>query len=192
MVLMYLYYNQPEAIKHLQRLGYDKCGIDIMFIDDGSKIPLKCDWATVYRIEEDIQWNMPRANNLGFSMIQDETVLRSDIDHYWSIDDLIELSKIKLKEKEIVKFERIYKGKRINQPKNVYLARVQDLIDIGGYNEIFCGNYGYEDGELMNRMRKAGFKFINSNIICKVDGNLCTKGLDRDTAINYKKYINIK
>lgn len=187
MKVLYLYYNQHQAIKRFEALGYDKLDIDIIFVDDGSKIPLKCDWAKVYRIDKDVPWNMPKANNLGFSKLKGETVLRMDIDHYFTPADLKRVSQIEVGEKEIIKFRRIYKGKRISEGKNIYLARVNDIVKVGGYNEVFCGNYGYEDGELMHRLRLNGFKFIMSNITCIVDENH-TKGLNRNTEINYIKY----
>ena len=185
MKILYLYYNQPTAVEKLFKLGYDT--LDVIFIDDGSKVPLKCDWATVYRIEKDIAWNQPQANNLGFSKIPNEVVLRMDIDHYFTLDDIKKVLKIKPKEKEIIKFKRLYKGKRISEGKNIYLANVNDIVYIGGYNEIFCGNYGYEDGDLMLRMRKAGFTFTISDILCRVD-DLPTRGLNRDTTINHRKF----
>jgi predicted glycosyltransferase involved in capsule biosynthesis len=191
MKIMYLFYNQHDAVKRLERLGYDKMDIDVIFIDDGSKIPLKCDWATVYRIDKDIPWNMPQANNLGFSKIPNEIVLRLDIDHYFSIDDLKKLDKIKVKENEIIKFERLYKNRIIKANKNIYLGRVNDIVKIGGYNEIFCGNYGCEDTELMLRMSKNKFKFTTSDIICMVDEDSSTKGLNRSTDINHRKYRNL-
>jgi len=191
MKILYLYYNQPEAIENLKSLGYDKCNHEIIIIDDGSKIPLKCDWATVYRIDKDVAWNMPMANNLGLSKIPDEVVLRMDIDHFFTLQDLKNVDEIKVDEKEIIKFKRLYNGNEIRPGKNIYLARVNDIVNVGGYNEIFCGNYGFEDGELMHRMSKNGFKFTLSNIFCRVDGDLHTKNLDRNTDINYKKYLRI-
>lgn len=188
MKVLYLYYNQQKAIELLEALGYADSGIDFIFIDDGSKVPLECNWATVYRIEEDIHWNMPQANNLGFSKIPNEVVLRMDIDHYFTVEDLHKINKIKLQEKEIIKFPRLYKGKIIKEGKNIYLAKVNDIVNVGGYNEIFCGNYGFEDGDLMNRLKKNGFKFTISDILCRVDGQMYTKDLNRNTDINYAKF----
>jgi len=187
MVVMYLFYNQHNAIKRLERLGYDNLGVRTVIVDDGSKTPLKCEWAEVYRIDEDMPWNMPQANNLGFSKIRGEVVLRLDMDHYFEPEDLIKLSKIELQDKQIIKFKRTFNGKTVNVGKNIYLARVDDIVNVGGYNEVFCGNYGYEDADLMDRLKRAGFKVTISNIICKVDNNFTT-GLNRDTTINYRKY----
>jgi len=186
MTILYLYYNQPEAIKNLERLGFDKADIDIVIIDDGSKVPLKCEWATVYRIEKDVKWNQPKANNLGFSKING-LVLRMDIDHYFNVKDLPRLYNFIPEEKEIVRFKRKHKGKWINPHKNIYLANVSDLRDVGGYDERFCGNYGYDDTEFMQRLKDKGFEFYMSDVTVYADTTFETK-LDRDTTINKQKY----
>ena len=185
---MYLYYNQPEAIKKLESLGYPDSGIDVVIIDDGSKTPLKCDWATVYRIDKDIPWNQPQANNLGFSQIKG-TVLRMDMDHTFTVEGLKAIAKLKVNKKEIIRFERLYNGMLKSPHPNIYLANVQDIIDAGGYDESFSGNYGYDDMELMNRLNKKGFVTLVNTIKCTAHGSLSTEGLERNTSVNYYKYL---
>lgn len=196
MKLLYLYYNQPEAIANLKRIGLNKSPFEIIIIDDGSNPKLNCDWATVYRIEENVPWNMSRANNLGFSKLKEnDIVLRLDIDHWFSLEDLERLSKVKLNSKEIVKFERVVvceeKTYKTEPPPNIYMARVGDLVSSGGYDERFCGNYGYEDKELMHRLDKKGFKEIISEVLVKTKASLHTKGLNRDLTINRELYLEL-
>lgn len=188
MTILYLYYNQPEAIKHLESLGYHKMNHDVVFVDDGSKEPLECGWATVYRIDEDIKWNQPRANNLGLSMIMPyQNVLRMDIDHYFTVEQLDEIAKMKLNKNEIIHFKRTLNGNKINTHLNTYLARVIDLMNAGAYNEDYCGSYGYDDVELMERLRLKRFKFIMSNLAVKADLRFATD-LERDTTINKARF----
>ena len=195
MKILYLYYNQPEAIKHLESIGLDNSTFEVIIIDDGSNPKLKCDWATVYRIEKDIPWNMSKANNLGFSMLNpNDTVLRLDIDHWFSLEDLEKLSEIKLKPKEIIKFNRIVCSEKqyiTKPPPNIYMARVGDLLNIGGYDERFCGNYGYEDKELMHRLKINGFKETISEVLVNTKASLHTKGLNRNLTINRELYLEL-
>jgi len=190
MKVMFLYYNQEQAVKQLQWFGYDKSQFEIIFIDDGSEIPLKCDWATVYRIDKDVAWNQPKANNLGLSKLEsDDVVLRMDIDHYFNVNDLSRINQIQVGHKEIITFNRLFRGSPISPHPNIYLTRAKDLIDAGGYDEQFCGNYGYDDSELMHRLKQKGFKFYRSEIYCVADSTLSTIGLNRDIKINRLKYL---
>ena len=187
MTILYLYYNQPEALQELKNKGYDKCPFPVHIVDDGSQIPLKCTWATVHRINYDIAWNQPYANNYGFSRIKNKDyVLRMDIDHYFTIQDLKRISTIELEKKEVVYFDR----KGLKPHPNIFLTRVEDILSIGGYNEDFCGNYGYDDKELKHRMKINGFNFSYSNIQCHTNFGQSVKGLNRSCYINYKKYLN--
>lgn len=191
MTVMYLYYNQPQAISKFERLCYQYLDIDFLFIDDGSKIPLKVDWAKVVRIEDDVPWNQPRANNIGFSclyeMNENETVLRMDIDHYFDVDDLLYLKDYIPEQKEIIKFKR----NGLKSHPNIYLANVKDLINVGGYNEAFCGNYGYDDTEFMQRLRKRFFSFTEMDINVNINYNTGDHGLERDKSVNLQKYLKM-
>ncbi|HSH65556.1 MAG TPA: galactosyltransferase-related protein, partial [Bacteroidia bacterium] len=142
-----------------------------------------------------VPWNMSRANNLGFSKLKEnDIVLRLDIDHWFSLEDLEKLSEIKLKPKEIIKFNRIVLSKRkykTTPPPNIYMARVGDLINVGGYDERFCGNYGYEDKELMHRLKNNGFKETISEVLVKTKASLHTKGLNRDLTVNRELYLEL-
>lgn len=189
LTIMYLYYNQPKAIKFLESKGHQDYDVDILFVDDGSKKPLKLDWAEVLRIDKDVHWNQPQANNLGFSHI-DGVVIRMDVDHYFEREDIkwLKLLSKTIQPKQIIHFKR-----RTNNGwqthRNIYMARVGDIMDAGGYDLDFCGNYGYDDLELMFRLNKRGFRFIESKIEVKVNHDGGTKGLHRDTAINYELFI---
>jgi predicted glycosyltransferase involved in capsule biosynthesis len=108
---------------------------------------------------------------------------------------LNKLSKVVLRPKEILKFNRVVYSKvnyKTKPPPNIYLARVSDLINVGGYNESFCGNYGYEDKELMHRLKMNGFKeTISKDVTVKTKADLHTKNLNRDLTVNKKRYLEI-
>ena len=183
LTILYLYYNQPEAVKFLEKQGLPDYDVDFLFVDDASKIPLEVDWSDVIRILIDVEWNQPYANNMALKQLTG-VVLRMDIDHYFekeSIPYLKLLAKI-IKENEIIHF------KRGNKPhKNIYMARVEDLLKAGGYDERFCGNYGYDDSELMRRLKRKKWTFTKSDIEVKINHNGGTK-LNRDTTVNRAIY----
>jgi hypothetical protein len=188
MKILYLYYNQPEAVAFLKK-NIVVSGFDFTFVDDGSNPPLSCDWAKVLRIEKDIPWNQPAANNLAFnSFSPDDIVLRMDIDHYFNTYNLHRLSGMAIADNEIITFRRYSSGLELPPHPNIYLARVGDIIEAGGYNEAFCGNYGYDDRELMHRLNKKGFKTTLSDIPCFAKPKFCVRGLNRNTRINYEKF----
>jgi len=186
MTIIYLYYNQPEALKFLESQNYTDT--DFLFVDDGSAIPLKTNLGRVLRIETDIKWNQPQANNKAFKMLKKGVILRMDIDHYFKKEDMpyLKLLSNSIKQKEIIHFSR---GNKTPHP-NIYMAWVEDLLKAGGYDEAFCGNYGYDDSEFMQRLKRKGFKFLKSNIEVHINHNGGTKGLDRDTTINKALYLS--
>lgn len=196
MTLFYLYYNQPEAIKNLEKVGVPNYDCDKVIVDDGSYPPLKCDWATVYRIDEDVPWNQPAANNLGFSKIKEsETILRMDIDHWIKHNDLLKIES--LPHNHIIHFKRISHNnngfiKELAPMMNIYLTNISTIKEVGGYDESFCGSYGYDDKELMWKLKKAGCVFeIHPEIKIQVNPVFSTDKLSRDIEVNKRKYNDL-
>ena len=196
--ILYLYYNNPDAFSHLENMGLNQHKIKKVFVDDGSnpKLVPSSSWINtdVLRIDEDIPWNNPKANNVGFDHIAKGRVIRLDIDHWFELSDLDKLMAIDIPPKTIIKFKRIahYQDRPnaiIGSGKNIYIANLEEIIALGGYNEDFCGNYGYEDGELFHRIRKNDFRIIiHQDIHCHTNVHHHTKKLNRDTSINIAKF----
>lgn len=200
MKLLYLYYNQPQAIENLKSIGYDQIENEIIFIDDGSDEPLKLDWknATVYRIEEDVHWNQPVANNFGFSKLDDNDIIfRSDIDHYIHPNDLQAFNKefAEIPPNTLYQFNRILNGnKDLKYPPNIYVARIGDIKKIGGYDERFAGNYGCDDKDFLYRWSKI-YNYdiiVHSTLKVHVRSDLFTRNLNRDTFTNKALFDKIK
>jgi hypothetical protein len=191
--ILYLYYNQPDAITHLELVGYPDYEARIMIIDDASLIPLSCSWAETYRIDNDIPWNQPAANNLGLSKIErDCLLLRMDIDHWIEPQDYELLPTVG--QNVLIKFDRIVHnpdGTTYDAPaaNNIFLALASTIKDIGGYNEEFCGAYGYDDKELMYRLKMNSCQFwTHPTIKIHVKSDMHTQGLNRDTTRNKAIY----
>lgn len=193
LTILYLYYNQPQAITHLEKIGAPNHKVNYLFVDDASTPPLQLNWknAKVIRINKNTPWNQPMANNFGFSYLYaanpESIVLRMDMDHYVTknqIDELIEVSN-SIKNRQIIKFKRT---NNTSHP-NIYMAFVKDLLKAGGYNLDFCGNYGYDDRELMHRLKKLKFLFQLNNLQISTNHKPGSHGLKRDTTINHQKYL---
>lgn len=202
LTFFYLYYNNPAAIDNLIRQGIPEMDVDVLIVDDGSTVPLVLDWPNVrvVRIEEDIPWNMAAANNLGFRQLDpDQVILRMDIDHWV---DFTHLQKIKdfaemLFPGDFLRFDRLVfcgRGFYITPPHaNTYLCRVSDLLEVGGYDERFCGHYGHEDNELMWRLSQKGKKLIHiRQTLIHCDESLRTPGMERDSIRNLSLFNQIK
>lgn len=193
LTILYLYYNQPKAIEHLQSIDAPNHNINYLFVDDGSPEPLIINWpnAEVIRIEKNTPWNQPAANNFGFSYLlaanPESVVLRMDIDHYFTTNQIPELHQLSqhLQPFQVYHFNR----KNLKSHPNIYMAHTQDLLLAGGYNLDFCGNYGYDDREFMHRLKKQNFTFHTTPITVQTNHKPGSHGLKRDTTINHQKYL---
>jgi hypothetical protein len=112
-----------------------------------------------------------------------------DIDHFFAREEIGLLSELagKIEEREVYLFLRRNVGseKPLHSAPNLYMARKQTLLGAGGYDERFCGHYGYEDVELRKRLRKSGTRFVTLEApVCYRKGSLMTQGLDRSTEHN--------
>lgn len=146
---------------------------------------------TLYRINIDIPWNQGEANNLAFSNIKTEYILRTDIDHYIDENNLNKLLNYDLNlDKNFYGFQRkSVCGKMLKSPPNIYLISKTNYLKINGYNENLCGNYG-DDIDFLPRIQKIIKRVDLKDIEVLVFLNYGTKGLDRDTTINYNKMKN--
>jgi hypothetical protein len=133
--VLYTYFGQKERIP-----GIIEQGLKTIIVDDCSKEPLgPINGVEVLRIIDDIKWNQPGARNLGFH-IADGWVLCADIDHLVTKDNIEDLMKLDL-QRGIV----YYIGREDTHSVNVYLIHKDDFEKVGGYDEDFSGNYGYDD-----------------------------------------------
>lgn len=134
--VLYTYFGQLERIPQIVEQN-----IPTMIVDDCSPIPLGLlDNIKVIRIIDDIKWNQPGARNLGFQELND-WVLCCDIDHLVTKEVYDKVSKLELKIGTVYFLGR----NDISNSTTVYLMHKDDFEKIGGYDEDFCGNYGYDD-----------------------------------------------
>ena len=203
------YYNQPKALKHqLDTMSsYSapiRSKVALFIVDDGSQakpaLPVveqkhldKLD-ITLYRINIDIPWNMPEANNLAFREIKTDYVIRNDIDHFFDESNLTKLLGEKLDMgKHYYAFGRItaHDGEVLGSPKNIYMVSRANYLKTKGYNESLSGNYG-DDIDFIPRLNGVVRPILLEDVHITVLVGVGTRGLSRDTTINRRKAKNSK
>lgn len=138
LTIIYTYYGQKERIAGILKEKHPKTRVVI--VDDCHPEPLgKLKNIDVYRVLDDIPWNQPGARNLGFQESKGWIVC-ADIDHLITKENVEQILNLK-KEKGTVYFL----GREDDDSWNVYLIHKDDFEKIGGYDEDFCGHYGYDD-----------------------------------------------
>jgi hypothetical protein len=142
--VLYTYFGQRERIQ-----GIVNQGLKTVIIDDCSKEPLGfVDGIRVARITDDIKWNQPGARNLGFHICEG-WILCVDIDHLVTKENMEQLNNTNLRKGCVY-----YLGREDTKSINVYVIHKDDFEKIGGYDEDFCGNYGYDDIHFYNKCKK--------------------------------------
>ncbi len=154
--LLYTYYNN-KRLMDIQLQNWNsyprelKEDVDIIVVDDGSDPPLEvpeCDLnLTVFRILEDIPWNQPGGRNLAAKYAQTEWMLVTDLDMVllpssckaiteksWKPEVVYNLKRVRM---STLKFYKPHTGTCLITKDNYW--------SVGGYDEDFCGHYGYDD-----------------------------------------------
>lgn len=204
LTIYFPYYNQPIALQKVLNI-YNKFSeklkknIEIFIVDDGSqKFPtlpyIKNQYnnlnITLYRINKDIPWNQPEANNLAFSKAKYENILRLDIDHHIDEKNLNNLFNENIDLNKYVYYPKCIEINENNKKKrphqNCYLVSKKNYWKVGGYNELFSGNYGYDDIEFKRRLEKIIPRKNLENIFINRNNNFFTKNLNRDVKHNKK------
>lgn len=142
--ILYTYFGQKERLKDIieQKLN-------TIIIDDCSHEPLESiNGIKIVRITDNIKWNQPGARNLGFHL-SNGWIICADIDHLVTKENVEQLKKINLNKGSIY-----YLGREDTNSINVYVIHKDDFEFVGGYDEDFCGNYGYDDIHFYNKCKK--------------------------------------
>ena len=207
LTIYFPYYEQRNALEfnlgvYAEYSEEIRNKIRILIVDDGSPtepaLPIikqeyldKLD-ISLYRIDVDIPWNQPGANNLAFAKAETEYVLRTDIDHYMDEANLRKLLNRLSNEKEGSNC-CYFLGLRIEGAPcaghiNSFVIRRADYLRTNGYNESFSGNYGHDDIEFVRRLRKfVQIAGMPDGVFLIARLNAFTPGLSRDVSINKQK-----
>lgn len=152
------YYSQPEMLARqaAEWKGYPE-GVEVIVVDDGSRIPAKADGCSIYRVTEDIPWHQDGARNLGAHVALHEWLLLLDIDHVLPAEAaqalLRRLSELRTMSAFRPSRRLVSGAHRLNPAANIWLIRREDFWRVGGYDERLCGSYG-TDLEFRPRLRR--------------------------------------
>jgi len=112
------------------------------------------------RITDDIKWNNPGARNLGVTYAPSDKVLLTDVDLEFPEQTLRAI----IRRKECGrKFLRILRRTPDGQPDrshpNVFVLSRARFLRLYGYDEEFCGNYGFDDVIFVKWQKYNGTRF---------------------------------
>lgn len=154
-----VYNNEATLIKNINRLWEVDRITEVVCVFDGYSCnnsvrkyieARKCKVISNY---PNIPWGNSRARNIGAINASNKYLLFIDVDH--TIKNQI----------GNLWNDRVYKFKRVlNKTEwhcNTLLMHRDIFFSVGGYDERFCGHYGYEDRYLEYRLREQGYEFEN-------------------------------
>jgi len=210
MDLVYIYYDNPGMLELQIKCWNAYVGLlrklpTILLVDDGSpkspavdvvrrcgcQLPIK-----VFRIKENLPWNVSGARNLGCTHARG-WIFVSDI------DTLLPASQAQvLIEEHDLQQQYCYTVQRIRhanlQPINPGISTVvfhkKQFLRIGGYDEDYAGHYGKEDRDFLDRLIKIvrTRKILNvavQNVQRSEIRDASTRGLDRDSSRNSALFL---
>jgi len=139
------------------------------------------------RVTEDIPWNQCGARNLGIFISKGDYLSIEDNDHIPSetyyeeaVNLLKENDRIIPRTRQIVNMEDILKG--IFKPTSTRgktdltcIITRELAIKLKGYEEKFCGRYGWEAPDWINRINRVGAKTICNGVMYMVIDGLVEK-----------------
>lgn len=184
MTVLYTYFGQKERIPQIIEQE-----LKTMIVDDCSEIPLEpIEGVTVLRILDNIMWNQPGARNLGFQELSG-WVICADIDHLVTKEVYDELSKFDKKRGNVY-----YLGREDSNSHNIYLIHKEDFEMVGGYDEDFCGNYGYDDFHFLKKCNHfltiVELRHIKVKVYAKESSSQLTRNSDFNSRLFASKGLN--
>ena len=176
--VLYTYFGQKERIPQIVEQG-----VNTIIVDDCSNEPLlPIDGIKILRIIDNIIWNEAGAKNLGFQE-SEGWIVCCDIDHLITYDIVNTLEQMK-KEIGCVYFL----GRHDTFAYNTYMIHKDDFNKIGGYDEDFCGYYGYNDIHFFKKCKNS-LKIVElRELKASVFPESASKGVSRDYSRNKKLF----
>jgi glycosyltransferase involved in cell wall biosynthesis len=152
------YFNQTDSSSLLELLrryaSYSGDLLDrlqFLLVDDGSPVPVRLpadlDLNVLFlRIPGDVPWNHAAARNLGAVYARSDKLLLTDVDHEFPEDTLRRIVGLGALRRTMYMFDRLdERGAIWKRHSNTFLLSRGRYLELFGYDEEFCGDYGLED-----------------------------------------------
>ena len=193
-LVTHVYNAQQPVVHQLQRWHqFDPAllaQLSFLVIDDFSDPPLAINPGPLnlrlLRVHDDIDWNMPGCRNLAATLAGTDWLLFFDIDNVASEADLRKIVDAlpRLDRSRLHVFRRTQDGVDVEPHINSFLITRDGFFRAGGYDEDFCGHYGFEDVLFRMMWRQHVGKEVLLTDIAFEQLGFRTAGLDRDTTRN--------
>lgn len=189
-------YNQPEGVA--RHVAFWKsldpalaARLEFVVVDDYSETPLAIQRGPLnlklFRVTDDIDWNMPGCKNLGALMARADWLLFFDCDNILDEKSLAALVGVldRLKPETLYNFRRVDEnGTDLPPHINTLLMSRHGFFKAGGMDEDFSGHYGYEDVHFHHMWRHHVGNEVLLTDVAFTQLGFRTETLDRDTARN--------
>jgi hypothetical protein len=206
--ILHFYFNKGtnstliELLRTYERYSPDLLDrIQFVIVDDGS--PLKFEIPdfnlnlTWLRITDDIPWNLGGARNLGVVYAKSDKILLTDLDHEFPEHTLAHALRMRNTGRRMYRFYRKRRTSGEFSPlahANSFLMSRARFLRLYGYDEEFCGAYGYFGGWLTQFHRYHGswvLKLPHKYFCIKNDvaGPEADHDLKRDKSQNQQLYL---
>lgn len=145
---------------------------------------------SLFRISTDIRWNQAGARNLGVVYAPCPKIILSDSDHVFPEALFRKILCSSVPRRTLFKFRRENaQGQRIKSAYNIFYTSKALFFAALGYDETFCGHYGYEDVFFREVHQKIGTRVKsfswNTRIVAPdIDREHSYHSLIRETKIN--------
>jgi predicted glycosyltransferase involved in capsule biosynthesis len=192
-VIIPVYHNESTLQKNLEYLEKVERISEKIIVFDGyhPPAPFGCNTYDLYRGMKtianypDVKWGNARARNIGAINARNEWLLFLDVDH--TLKSQIKGSDFqRLNKLQVMRMKRTYKGNTVWPSGSIIIHR-ELFFSVGGYDERFCGNYGYEDLHLIHKVGKSTNTEIELSVLPEGRVNL-----KRDTTVNMMLFEKLK
>ncbi len=166
--------------------------VEFLCVDDFSDVPLRIHKGhlnlRLFRVTDEIEWNMPGCKNLAVAMSRADWLLFFDVDNIADAKSLqsIVASLGNLQRSTMYRFRRVQDGQDVDSHINTMVISKWAFFKAGWMDEDFAGHYGYDDVHFHNMWNKHVGNQVLITDIAFQQLNIRTSNLDRDQSHNFE------